>query len=291
MIVAVGADKGSPGVTTVASVLAMVWPGQRVLLEADPAGGDLAFRLRPPLGAGRLLDPEPSVLSLAADVRGGLPPGGLARYGQPTSLGFDVIPGALSAEGFAPVARLWPQVAAAAHRWPATVVADVGRLQPGTAVLPVVRAATVVLLLARPSLEGLYHLRDRVGELAAAVADPAAGRSRVAVVVTARSKDRRDALGQVRQLLGAAGSPVPVAGFVPYDRAAVELLRAGVPGRRLAGSDLLRSVRALAETVVSWWPQLAGSPAPPAGPGTAAGDTSGAAGAGVAGGMAERVGT
>ena len=47
MIVSVCADKGSPGVTTLATVLGLVWPGQRVVVEADTAGSDLSFRLRP----------------------------------------------------------------------------------------------------------------------------------------------------------------------------------------------------------------------------------------------------
>ena len=47
MIVTVCADKGSPGVTTLATVLGLVWPGPRVVVEADTAGSDLSFRLRP----------------------------------------------------------------------------------------------------------------------------------------------------------------------------------------------------------------------------------------------------
>lgn len=39
MIVTVCADKGSPGVSTTAAALGMVWPGERVVLEADPSGG------------------------------------------------------------------------------------------------------------------------------------------------------------------------------------------------------------------------------------------------------------
>jgi hypothetical protein len=43
VIVAVGADKGAPGVTTAALTLGMVWPTDRVVLEADPSGADLPF--------------------------------------------------------------------------------------------------------------------------------------------------------------------------------------------------------------------------------------------------------
>ena len=46
MIVTVCSDKGSPGVTTLAVAIGLVWPVPRLVLEADPAGGDLAFRMR-----------------------------------------------------------------------------------------------------------------------------------------------------------------------------------------------------------------------------------------------------
>ena len=59
MIVTLCSDKGSPGVTTLAVALGLVWPVQRLVLEADPAGGDLAFRMRQP-GGGGPLGPDPS---------------------------------------------------------------------------------------------------------------------------------------------------------------------------------------------------------------------------------------
>ena len=39
------ADKGSPGASTLAVLLAATHPNRPVLVEADPAGGDLAHRL------------------------------------------------------------------------------------------------------------------------------------------------------------------------------------------------------------------------------------------------------
>ncbi len=69
MIVSVCADKGAAGVTTLATVLAMVWPTERVLLEADCSGGDLAFRLRHDdryCCVYRMLDTKTYVLSLSA---------------------------------------------------------------------------------------------------------------------------------------------------------------------------------------------------------------------------------
>ena len=258
MIVSVCADKGSPGVTDLATVLGLVWPAGCVVLEADCAGADLPFRMRHADGD-RLLDAQPSVLSLAADSRGPLPDGGLARYAQPTTLGVPVVPGALSAEGFGPMARLWPRIADVAATSDSTTIADLGRYQPGNVAAPVGRASTALLLLARPDLAGLYHLRDRVSELAASLGDPGQERSPVAVVVRARpGVAGRAAVEQVRQVLEAAGSAVPVAGLFAEDPAAIALLREGVASRRLLGSDLVRSVQALTETVLGWWPQLLG---------------------------------
>jgi hypothetical protein len=257
VIVTVCADKGSPGVTTLATALAMAWPGERLVLEADPSGGDLAFRARQP--GGGLLAGDPSVLTLAADARTGLPDGVFARYAQATTWGVPVIQGAPGAAGFAPARNLWPAVAAEAARWPGTVIADLGRLQPGNAALPVAKASTAVLVLARVSVESLFHLRERIGDLAAAVGDPSRARNPVAVVVSARRKDSAGAVRQVTRMLEAVGSPIPVAGVFAEDAAAARELAAGEMTRRLTGSDLLRSAGELATVVRAWWPHLAGS--------------------------------
>lgn len=260
MIVSVCADKGSPGVTTLATVLGVVWPAERVVLEADCSGADLPFRVRHADGD-RLLDPQPSVLALAADARGALPTGGLLNYAQPTTLGVPVIAGALSAEAYGPMARLWSRVAEAAGSWTGTAVADLGRLQPGDPALPVAKASTAVLLLARADLAGLYRLRDRVAELAGSVGDPSRDRSPVAVVVRTRAgSEGRAAVGAVRQVLAAAGSPIPILGVLTEDPAGAAGLDAGELSRRLLGSELIRSGRVLAEKALAWWPQLLGVP-------------------------------
>ena len=67
MFVALCGDKGSPGVTTTALALASAWAGHAVVVEADPAGGDLAIRLHP---EGSALPETPTVLSVATAARG-----------------------------------------------------------------------------------------------------------------------------------------------------------------------------------------------------------------------------
>jgi len=259
VIIAVCGDKGSPGVTTLATVLSMVWPYECVLAEMDTSGGDLAFRLHHGTGIGRMLAPEPTVLSLAAAARSGVAHRSLPDYAQLTSLGLPVVVGVGSAEAFAPMGRLWPTVATEVARWPGTVVADLGRLQPGNPAAAVAQAAAAVLLVGRPTLEGLYHLRERAVEVARLVGDPARGRTPVGVVMVCPLRQERKVVAEVNQMLEAAGSPAQVVGVLAEDGAGVEALWAGAVTRRLTGSDLLGSARAVAETLIGRWPRLGGS--------------------------------
>ena len=66
MFVALCGDKGAPGVTTSALALASAWPGPAVVVEASPAGGDLAIRLHP---KGAVLPETPTVLSVVTASR------------------------------------------------------------------------------------------------------------------------------------------------------------------------------------------------------------------------------
>ena len=255
MILTLCAGKGSPGVTTVATALAVAWPGQRVLLEADPAGGDLAFRLSTPTGG--LLAAEPSVLALAADAREQLPPGALAHYVQDTSLGVPVVPGGVSEQAFAPMARLWPQVAAQAARWPGTVIADLGHLHGGNPATRVAAASGLVLLVTRADVpEALHHTRAQAGELAARLGHRPDGGSPLAVVVLCPSVQADRCVSAVRQVLAAdvTTSTVRVAGYVAHDPQGVQALRAGLLGRRLWGTELLRSAKGLVTTLSGWCP-------------------------------------
>ena len=261
MIVAVCADKGVVGATTVATALAVVWPGRKVLVETDPSGADLPFRLRHS-DSGSLLRPEPSIGSLAAAARLGdrLDLDGCA---QPSVLGVPVIPGFASADRFAPVRGWWPQVGQALAGWPGTAVVDLGRWLPGHAAAPVAQAASVVLLVAGADLGGLFRLRERVMALAQAVGRPGQDRSPVMVAVTGPGKTRGKALQDTAALLASIGSPAPVAGFVPTDPRGAADLWAGPVTRRLAGSELLRATRTLAEEILTVRPDLWTPTTPP----------------------------
>ena len=67
MLLSLASAKGAPGTTTSAHVLAAVWPVPILLVDADPAGSDLIYRLR--ADNGLPLDAERGLLSLAAAMR------------------------------------------------------------------------------------------------------------------------------------------------------------------------------------------------------------------------------
>lgn len=76
------------------------------------------------------------------------------------------------------------------------------------------------------------------------------------VVVTGPHRNRNFAVQQMRQVLLSIGSPVQVVGFFAQDPAAAGALWDGRVTRRLAGSDLIRSARSVAESVLASWPVL-----------------------------------
>lgn len=255
MIVAVCSDKGSPGVSTLAMALGMVWPGDRAVLDADTAGGDAPFRLWTASREQRLA-PSPSIAELSTAARLGLTPKGPMPFTQDCSLGVPVIPGLVSADRYRPMRAMWPRLAEQLAAWPGTVIADLGRLQPGNPALPLAIAATALLVVTRVDLEGLARMRERAAELAATVGDPNHERTPVGVVVTGPRRNRGFSVDQVRQVLLSVGSPVQVIGHWSQDQAGAQALWDGQVTRRLAGCDLIRSARSVAESVLAAWPAL-----------------------------------
>ena len=255
MIITVCADKGSPGVSWTATVLGMVWPTERVLLEADPSGGDAVLRLRTP--AGQLLPPNSGLRGLAVDARSGNLPTSLLSYAYQTSLGLPVIPATdMRSEDFTAIARYWPAIATTVDRWPGTVIADLGRLQEDSPAGALAAASRTVLLIARSTPEGLYHLRERASALVARLGQGAHGRSPLAVAIICPARDRTTRLREVQAHLAAEASTsmIPVAGWIAEDERSVHGLRNGHLTKKLLRGDLLGSARELAQMLLAWSP-------------------------------------
>ena len=246
MLVAFASAKGSPGVTTTAAALGSVWPADVVVADMDPAGGDLALRLRAP--EEQPLDPERGLLSLAAAARRGLEPGEVAAHAQTTDGGLEVLTGVSSPEQVTGIGPVWPAVADALRDLPdVDVLADCGRVVPGTPVLPVLTAADAVVLCVRPSVESYAHLRERLRWLTGPLRIGEIGSIPVGIVLRTAATDT-GAARDLDRLLQHDRLQVSVIGRVAEDRRAA-LGLAGLWSRRLDRSLLIRSVRELVSAV------------------------------------------
>jgi MinD-like ATPase involved in chromosome partitioning or flagellar assembly len=244
----VGSAKGSPGATTTATALAATWAGDAVLADLDPAGGDVALRYRGPSGGP--LDTDRGLLSLGAALRRGRGDVEVGRHLQRVGGGLDVLTGVSAPEQVAGLAGAWPHVAAALSELPGRdVVGDLGRLGADAPAAPLLAAADAVLLVTRPGLEDVAHLRERLRALAAPMHLRTGGGVPVAVAVITSDRDRHTPRDLARLL---ADADLPVAAVTPIadDPRAARALREG-GSRRLASSMLLRSVREVGEELRS----------------------------------------
>ncbi|RZD77826.1 hypothetical protein [Streptomyces albidoflavus] len=250
-LIALAADKGSPGVTTAAVALSAVWPRRVLLAETDPAGGDLLYRSAAAHGGS--LDPNTGMLSIAATARRGLVPDQLWDHTQPLSGGLDVLVGIGSAEQAAGFTGLWPtlgqsfaQLGDSPHA-PADVIADCGRISGDTAAVELFPYAQLVLLVSRTTPEALARVRDRASHLtqrlhggprgAAGIATPLIG-----VVLVTDPGGSAKLVHQVNDMLVAGQTGARVVGTLADDPAGADQL-AGRRRGRLDKSLLIRSAR------------------------------------------------
>jgi len=254
-LIALASVKSSPGVTTAALALAGVWKTapRRLLVEADPAGGDLGLWLGLPAA--------PGLAGLAAAARHGHDGDLPWRHARELAGGIHLITVAAGAEQAAAcvsaltAANLPEELAGG----PEPVLADCGRLYPGSPALAVAAAAAVTLLVVRPRVSELAHLEPRIRGL-----ERAGLRLALILVPDGRRPPGEPSYpaGEITAALG-----VPVQAALPADPRAAEQLcrRAGDPGpaRRL---PLLREAAAVAAALDSALEQPPAAPALAAGP-------------------------
>ena len=129
-------------------------------------------------------------------------------------------------EDFALIARQWPAIAG--DEWPGTVIADLGRLQEDSSAGPVPRS-TIVLLIARATPEGLYHLRERASVLAARLGQGIHGRSPLTVALICPAREHSARLRDVKVQLAAEATTSTSSGGRLDCRGRAQ--RAGAAGR------------------------------------------------------------
>jgi hypothetical protein len=217
-LIAVTADKGSPGVTTTAVALAAIWPRPVLLAECDPAGGDLVYRL--PGQDGQRLDPHCGLLSLAVAARRGPQTHQVWPHVQKLRGGLDVLHrGDQRRAGRGP-GRAWGPVGAALAGLPeADVIADCGRLGPGGRFYDLLAQASAVVMVSKATLGDVVRLRERTAAVAAAVRDRGGPGTGIGVIVVADHKHFSSAIAEVSQALGNSGPAAVVGGWPGSPRA------------------------------------------------------------------------
>jgi len=254
MLVAVCSAKGSPGVTSLALMMAAVWPDQvATLLEADPTGGDLAFRCRH--ASGREVATSPNLVGLATAVRGsfldGLVDPGLVReHSQPLACGVRLVPGVPAPAQARGLGSLWGQIAQAATGSSDDVIADAGRLERTGPSTQFAAAADVLVVVCVPTLESVMHVRHLILDIAPSLPARPGGRGIVPVVVGPHRQAAGDT-ADIDQILEGLGMPIERTVPVAYEPRALAELEAGAnPAGRLARTHLLSTARALVQILV-----------------------------------------
>lgn len=237
-LLAVASAKGSPGVTTTAMIVAGLWSRPSVLVECDPAGGDIAWRMPSPGGA--TLDPQGGLLNLLAAGRKSFHPGLVMASSQKIVGGLEVVVGVSSPEQAAGV-RQWDQLALLFAEVPGMdVVADLGRIGATTPQNALLRSAAAVLFVVDTVPSSVVHLRERLARVHQS-GGPLAPPIYVAVVAEPK---RGRAVREVREVIERSSTPVAGVHHVAKDRAGAAFFLGQVRGNPTR-TQLVRSARPL----------------------------------------------
>ncbi len=242
-LLAVTYVKGRPGVTTTALGLAAVAgvSARAVVVEADPAGGDVMRRLQ--------VAATPSLVDLAAAARGAGTDDVFAVGMQTATIGDVAVPVVVAPAGGAQTRAALPELTGTGRAVLTTperlVIADCGRLTPGSAVWPLLRLADVLLVMVRARTDELAHLREALADL---VED---GAGRLVVLLAAGGvypgADVAEVLStHIAEELARDPASLAVFGPLPHDRKAAAVLGGElVAGRRWRRLPLMRAYTAL----------------------------------------------
>lgn len=246
MLVSLFSFKGAPGVTSTALLLAAAWPRPVVLLEADPAGGDLAYRCSAALGGP--VYAQRGIVRLATAVRDGRGrPAALAGEAQTLACGVDLIQGVTSAAQSYGMRDLWSAIAQTCAAAPVDVIADLGRIDRYSVTMPLVHASNALVPVAAAALESVMHLAEGIRDTPATIPGPQGFQGQLRPVLVGpdshAASDCGDLDGLLRRMDLHAAPTLPM----PYDQDALFRLQGGErAGSKLGRTLLLRAARTAA---------------------------------------------
>lgn len=243
--------KGSPGVTTATMAIGALWPRKVLVVDADPAGGDLALRL--PQVDGSPTEPGTGLLSLAPLARRGLTADTVLGHRQILAGGLEIIAGLTDPAQSRALAPLWRDFAGAFDTLPGgDALVDLGRLAGLDPVeMPLLQRSRLIVLVLRPTVSQVLHARERLRVLDQWVGSSQqhAGVPRVGVLVVAGPSDQHDAVGAVETLRDAAPWAESL-GHLAFDPAGAAVFEGGSV-RRPERTLLIRTAREVTERIVS----------------------------------------
>ncbi len=166
-IVVLGSAKGSPGVTTTAMAIACCLGAAAasgssgvppvLVVEADPAGGDIAAREGKP--------GVPGLATLALRARRSLGASDLAEHCQPLCEGVAVLVGVAGHDQGAAVRPALERIVEVLAGLEGAVIVDVGRFDRLDDFEPVLSVARLVGLVSRTTTEAVLHGRSSAESL------------------------------------------------------------------------------------------------------------------------------
>lgn len=252
-VFALASASGSPGVTTTALGWALSRSRRTVLVDADPTGGAamLAGYLR-----GQMVPPD-ALLELwmaeqHGELRATLPSVTMALPDSQVGL----IPGTRTHTQAKGLGGLWEPLLAALKALEGTgqdAIIDVGRLGLTGSATPLLAGADLALAVCRSDLVSMSALRSWLSTLHTEHEDVGAGSALKVVLVGPGRPYGEKEVGKV--LAEVCGGQDPVLASVDWDPKTAAVFSHGEQVRRLKGSRLVRSLRALdaaAARTVTW---------------------------------------
>jgi hypothetical protein len=245
-LIVLASASGSPGVTTTALGLALVWPRPVVLVDADPVGGSA---LLAGYFHGTLADSDAMVNLVLAHRDGRLAETLPEVVISVTNTQVAILPGPKSHAQAASLMDLWTPLTFQFRGLEETgqdVIVDVGRLGMVFSPHSLIAAADLAVLVSRSDLPALAAARQWASEWAEASAD-GTGPAAAGIVLVGAS--RPYSAHEVATVL-----PLPVLGTVAWEPASAQVLSRGDQplGRAWGMKDrLVASHRALAPALVN----------------------------------------
>lgn len=242
-VIALASAKGSPGVTTTAVALTLIWPRPVLLVEADVSGSSSILA---GYFGGRVRHDHGLVDLAAAHRQGRLSTGvrdAAISIGDRGNAKF--LPGLINSAQVSTVAQLWEPLAVVLRGLDANgvdVIIDAGRLGVSGGPAALLREADATVLVMRTDLPAIAAARARAGVLREDLTSRGAGEDTAWALLVGENRPFGGRDVQAR-------TGLPVAATVAWDPTAAQVVshgKAPASEKKFTGSGFVRSTHTAA---------------------------------------------